>query len=277
MSSRAARVVRNAVRLATHPVMAWDYAGYQWSRLWHGGRAERRYRGGIRLTGFSGFSEYHSSGSFVGRREQRFLNEYPVGAGDLVDVGANLGLVTVMLGKRFPARRVHAFEPNRTTYEALMENVALNGLTNVVAQRCAVAAEEGEVLFRSDPIARGTTSIARGDGEGVERVRSRSLDSYAEEQGIEAIALLKVDVEGYETLVFRGARELLGSGRVGLVYYEVCPAVTRAAGFEAGEPTRILQGHGYRIMELGVGGKLERVDAGRVESVELENWVGVKG
>jgi FkbM family methyltransferase len=70
----------------------------------------------------------------------------------VVNVGANIGLYTIITGKLAgPKGEVHAFEPSTTTYERLQRNTRLNDLANVVTNNIALSDTEGRLILRSDP------------------------------------------------------------------------------------------------------------------------------
>jgi hypothetical protein len=101
------------------------------------------------------------------------------------------------------------------------------------------------------------------------------LDSYIKKQSINKIAFLKVDVEGYETLVFQGAEEMLKRQQAQLIYYEVCPILTKKAGFEPELPTQMLMQNGYQISKLNNQGDLVPVNLETIHQVNLENWIAI--
>jgi FkbM family methyltransferase len=125
--------------------------------------------------------------------------------GTVVDVGANIGFITVRAART--ASRVIAIEPHPTRFRYLERNVALNGLGNVTCLNCAVGAAEGEIaLFDVDPTLGPRpldVSATPGRGE-CHRVPLRTIDSLVEEA-----ELVKIDVEGYEVEVLSGATNLL--------------------------------------------------------------------
>ena len=269
------KLLRNAKTLLSNPEIAWNYSSYWVSKLTNSGQAIRVFPDGIKVTGLSGFSEFHSCSQYASREEREFLQNYPLGSGDLIDIGANLGLVTAILAKRFPERQVHAFEPNPSTFQSLQANIALNGLTNVKAQQCAVGKHNGEVSFMADPIHRATCSMATSEAQDTVSVPCTALDSYIKKQSINKIAFLKVDVEGYETLVFQGAEEMLKRQQVQLIYYEVCPTLTKKAGFEPELPTQMLMQNGYQISKLNNQGCLVPVNLETIHQINLENWIAI--
>jgi FkbM family methyltransferase len=128
--------------------------------------------------------------------------------GTVVDVGASIGFVTVRAART--AARVIAIEPHPVRFRYLERNVALNRLENVICMNCAIGSGEGELdIYDIDPTLgphRIDVSIRPGRGRRY-RVPVRPLDALVEEAD-----LVKVDVEGYESQVLRGAARLIGQG-----------------------------------------------------------------
>jgi FkbM family methyltransferase len=128
--------------------------------------------------------------------------------GTVVDVGANIGFIAVRAGRT--ASRVIAIEPHPTRFRYLERNVALNGLSNVTCVNCAVGAAEGALaLYDVDPtLGPRPLDVSATPGRGkCHRVPLRTLDSLVDQAD-----LVKIDVEGYETEVLRGASSLLTRG-----------------------------------------------------------------
>jgi FkbM family methyltransferase len=117
----------------------------------------------------------------------------------IIDVGANIGNHAVFFGSVLNAP-VYAFEPHKPNYELLEMNIAANGLEGqVLLACCAIGDTDGVGSLHPGPATNfGTTRVSFGAGE----VPVRSLDSLAVRG---PIGLLKVDVEGAEVAVLRGA------------------------------------------------------------------------
>lgn len=258
------------------PSLAIEYSEYVWSNIRNFGRTTRVVHEGIKLEGFSGFSEYHSCLAFVSPTEQAFLEQYPFSEGIMIDVGANLGVVSLILGRRYPNRRLYAFEPNRTTFQALQSNIRINHRSNLQSYEIAVASHTGHIDFNLNPKDRGTASVAPERGQYVAPVPCVTLDQFAETNRIEEISFLKVDVEGYETLVFDGAKRLIRERKIDLIYYEVCPGLTVRAGFDPAAPGRILREYGYKLHVIASSGDLIPVNLSQLGSVRYDNWVAVR-
>lgn len=135
------------------------------------------------------------------------------GQGIALDCGANIGNHTLYFA-RVMGLKVHAFEPVTQNAAQLERLIALNSLDDAVrVVRSAVGDAAGRVqLALCDPSNPGMYAVSAQEG-GISAPVT-TLDAYLDETGLAAdqITLLKVDVEGYETAVLRGAAGLLAAG-----------------------------------------------------------------
>lgn len=208
--------------------------------------------------------------------EQHFFLEHVAKTdGDIIDIGANVGIVSVLLAHQFPNRTVHAIEPAPTTFTALGKNIALNALNNVRAHQLAVADQPGSLSFNANPVERATARIATQNDTHVQTVEATTLDLFVQREGISALALLKIDVEGFESVVFAGARDTLAKRLPQVIFMEVCPPLTQSAGFDPAEPARIVAAAGYSWFRLEESGALVPVTPEQTAGVTLENWVAL--
>jgi FkbM family methyltransferase len=127
--------------------------------------------------------------------------------GDLfVDVGANVGAYSI-LAASLPGTRCIAFEPASDTYQLLLENVQLNNYASrVTTHRIAIGNEDGETLLTAALDTVNHVASATDAGVAQESVPLRRLDTVL---ATERPAVIKIDVEGYETHVIEGAIETL--------------------------------------------------------------------
>jgi FkbM family methyltransferase len=149
-----------------------------------------------------------------------------------LDVGANVGWHTLLMARQVgPEGRVCAFEPNQTTRARLLDAAAANALTHVRVDPRGVAECSGRRRFRAPAAGDlwdGTGRLV-GDGAGTD-IDCVSLDDFAAEERLDAVGLLKIDVEGWELAVLRGARRVLAAFRPAIVF-EYDPAyVVRCGG-----------------------------------------------
>jgi FkbM family methyltransferase len=271
------KIMRNAGTALRRPALALDYAGWALQNRFRAGGATRNVCG-VTLGSFNGFSEFHSVARGVSSAERDFLAAFPFREGTVLDIGANLGLFALVVHNLLPGRRIVAFEPAPSTFASLSANVARNGAASIECRQLAVSDRDGTVPFIVREHARANSSIgAAGTNPGAATIDIPcvTLDRYTVEAGIEGIALLKVDVEGYESAVFGGASRVLSTLRPQLVYFEVCPALSRACGFAGDEAAAKLEEHGYELHRIRPEGGFEKADRSRIAHVTLENWLGI--
>lgn len=144
---------------------------------------------------------------------------------NVVEVGAHIGLHTVPLSKIVHQGLVVCFEPQRILFQMLCANCALNSRTNVHGYNCAVSASGGTLEVASTDYAvrwnYGAFSLDRGfDTEGrfpgrtaTESITCFRLDEAPMIGRLDAISLLKIDVEGFEAEVLKGAAGVLSRHR----------------------------------------------------------------
>jgi FkbM family methyltransferase len=133
----------------------------------------------------------------------------------VVEVGANIGSHTVSLAKAVgPKGRVIAIEPQRIIHQYLAANIALNALSNVECHWAACGKEPGRLgvpqvdYFASEFQNFGGLSLSEQEaGEHVPVVR---LDDI---MGHRSVQMIKIDVEGMEAQVLRGAAQLIATSR----------------------------------------------------------------
>jgi len=132
-----------------------------------------------------------------------------------VDIGANIGYFTLLAGSRIHAGgkgRVIAVEPNPECCALIERNLVINwSMCDITLHKVAVGAEKGEVWLASPENRAANAHLAFGEaetkGERRFRVPIEPLDALAP-QGLK-IDILKIDVEGHELSVFRGARRVI--------------------------------------------------------------------
>jgi len=196
--------------------------------------------------------------------EMRFLLDHLRPGDTFVDVGANVGVYT-LLAAAVPGVRCVAFEPSTQSWTRLVENIRLNGLTEVDARRAAVGAESGEaaITVGRDSVNRvvgtapGQGPPDAGKGEaGKDEAGKRDAGPLEERQadgglaggaewvplttldealaGVDRVALVKIDVEGMEPAVLRGAREILRRHSPAMIIERNDPVVLGRALAEVG-------------------------------------------
>ena len=138
---------------------------------------------------------------------------------DIFDVGAHHGETAKKFAERFPAARIRCFEPVSVTYARLCRNVA--PIRNISCHRAALSDHDGEATIYLTGESHTSSLVAPATVLGAEVVPTRSVDSIARELHVDHIDLLKIDAEGADLDVLRGARRLLEGARIAFVLVEL--------------------------------------------------------
>lgn len=185
----------------------------------------------IRVSGVSDF-EWQA---FQGRplKEDRtlafFLSRLESGQ-VVIDVGANIGYYTLAAAVRVgQSGHVYSFEPGADSAARLRENVRLNGLSNVTVLEAAVADHSGTAALVLATESEGHSLYeVSASGVGHSSVSVTTLDEAVGND--RTVDLVKLDAEGAEVAILRGARTLLTGRHRPVVIVESNPVTLRAAG-----------------------------------------------
>ncbi|MBE7537022.1 MAG: FkbM family methyltransferase [Opitutaceae bacterium] len=174
-----------------------------------------------------------------------------------VDVGANVGQTARQIRRHFPQAEIHAIEPIADTFSRLRENTRDMGIK---VHQLALGAANGEAevagpLSGVDSVmnslaARNPAAPAGGSSTKAECVAVRTLETFCEESGITGIDYLKIDTEGFDLQVLKGAGAWIDEQRIPLVMAEVSMNPTNAFHVPFEEVKRHMEGRGYLVFAL---------------------------
>jgi FkbM family methyltransferase len=196
----------------------------------------------VRVLRFSGLEiQYKEFTGELGNIKTVFFDEdetLPVPQGATVlDVGANIGLFSLYLVWKYGRDRfahIHLFEPNPDTYARLRHNLTANGLDGLCTAHLLALSDRAGTIYMESP--RGYSVLNMISDTGTVPVECKTLDVWARENGVSSVNLLKIDVEGHEMPLLRGAPAALST--VQTLYIEVkqthlpeFKALTAGAGF----------------------------------------------
>jgi len=135
----------------------------------------------------------------------------------VIDIGANIGCHTLLFAKLVgPRGKVIAFEPMSWAFSKLIRNIELNNFDNIILEKTALSNENNknqEVNFSCSWPISGIVDFKRYLAHQAHIMKDVvdfiTLDDYVSKKGISKIDLIKLDVDGYEFKVIRGALETL--------------------------------------------------------------------
>jgi FkbM family methyltransferase len=202
----------------------------------------------------------------------QFVGKFLVPGMTVLDIGAHHGLYTLLAAKRVGrSGRVIAFEPSPRERTRLIEHVRLNFFSNIVVESFALGPERSEArLYQVAGAEDYCNSLRPPVNKQIEKnlvVQVTSLDEYLSERGIASIDFVKIDTEGAELGILKGATKLLETKPRPVVLCEVAQVRTAAWGYLAGEILTLMRDRGYEWFGTNGGGGLVRLE----EDVDLRN------
>ena len=181
--------------------------------------------------------------------KQRFLRSACQPGTNVIDLGAHIGLYTVLMSRYVSTSgRVYAFEPTTRTRQALRRTVSLNGCRNVIVRPEAIGPTGGCRAFydTGDPVSNVNSLVSPRSGCTVVKVEVIALD----ELGLTNVSCLKIDIEGGELDAMKGARRLIERCRPNMAL-EVHPSLLQAGGQSSAEVWDFLEDSGMIVRRDG--------------------------
>jgi FkbM family methyltransferase len=184
--------------------------------------------------------------------ELEYLNSLLFPGATFVDVGANLGIYT-LVASRIVGHLGHviSFEPSVQSFPLLQTNIALNGLTNVSAFPIALSERAGKVRLYHAPCCPSGNSFAYQPSfpESFENVVAERLDDVLQRIPAGRVDVIKVDVQGAEELVLRSAQKVIASAHP-VIVFEFWPEGASLLGLSPYGAWNLLAGLGYRFFTV---------------------------
>ena len=182
-----------------------------------------------------------------------------VGARDprVLDVGANVGQSIDLFRRTLNNPRIVSFEPNPTLATGLRQKYAACG---VRVEAMALGSSEGTISFNvleNHELSSVLPLLANEENPfrdtavlQIIEIPITTVDSYLRNAGLDHVHLLKIDTQGYDLEVLRGAIEALGRRAIGIIFVEVNLISLYAGQGSFGEVERFLAGSGYGLLGL---------------------------
>ena len=187
------------------------------------------------------------SGTFEIQAERTITGALKLGM-NAVDIGANFGYHTFRMARAVGSTgKVIAIEPTAWAFDKLQRNLALNSMKNIHPIKVALGdRDQGPTEIR-------LRSSYRLDGSDLSRseiIPMYTLDSLIRSSGIDRVDFVKMDVDGLEGKVIRGARKTIEK-HLPTIFFEITPSAMRANGDDPADLISILTNLGYSLQTEG--------------------------
>lgn len=182
-----------------------------------------------------------------------------LGQGDtFLDVGANVGYYSLLASQLVGVQgQVHAFEPIPENAERLNSAIQRNSVQNIRVNQMAVGGSEGTLDLHIGDKQLGNSGwasvVASDRRPNVVTVRQVTIDQYLSEHGIDAVRLVKLDIEGAEPEAIAGMGSLLNSAHAPDILVELNPWLLDRRGLDSAAITVPLAAYGYRLFSSDTG------------------------
>ena len=171
----------------------------------------------------------------------------------VIDVGTNIGETLLNFAKMNPDGRNIGFEPVPFLYEKAKTNIELNKFSNIELVNKGLSSSEETLSFNeTNENNSGGTFLTREDSNASRSVQAVRLDDFILQNRVENISLIKIDVEGFEMEVLKGASEVLRKFRP-ILFVEIDDAFLARQQSSAAAVFDLLVSHGYEIKNASTG------------------------
>jgi FkbM family methyltransferase len=200
----------------------------------------------------------------------RFIRQHLKPGAVMCDIGANIGAYTVLLGPAVgPTGRVIAFEAHPVCYGYLQQNVRLNQLTNVTIENKGLGDQVGELQIEYDDKNPGQTHIdPQGAGNSV-RIPVSTLDDELGRLNVARVDYIKIDVEGFELFVLKGARKTISANPDLVVQTELFDRYSQRYGYKTADVMDFMSGLGFLAHRVTPDGGLQKLPRDAVLSGDI--------
>lgn len=169
----------------------------------------------------------------------------------VMDIGANIGFLTLVFSRICTHGFVYAFEPSTRNFRSLIRNLSLNHPENVKAFQTALGEKpESKTLYEVYAFNSGANRILNTPNENPlsETVVVDTLDNVAQSLSLHRLDILKIDVEGFELFVLRGGEKVIQKFQP-VLFVELSDENLRHHDFSSKDVVKFIRDLGYKITD----------------------------
>jgi FkbM family methyltransferase len=168
------------------------------------------------------------------------------------DIGANIGIYSLIASNKIKKEgKVFSFEPSDWAYKRLLHNIKFSKYSNIIINNTGIADNTGELKFYvcEDDAYNSIGNTPMKNIIGVNTINVFSLDDYVSMNNIKKVDIIKVDTEGAEFLVFKGAEKTLKK-HAPIIFFEYNPHAVKGFNYSSLDAINLIKSHGYRCYEF---------------------------
>jgi FkbM family methyltransferase len=254
-------IANNFLTMVKNPGLIAPFGSWVSSKLLLGKPPTVSPYDGLKLSGWTSFSEFQFRRGGIPAEERALLGwcrKQISGPSVALDVGGNIGLFALSMAVA-GFEKVYSFEPVPFNFTRFEQNMKLNPeqAARITVTHAAASEAKGVMPFAVSETSPGTCHILTNDAApaGYYRidVPVLTLDEFCAERKVDRVGFLKIDVEGYEKFVLRGASRLLGARAIDFVFLEFIHKAFWDAGYNPMDLVDMLDEAGYRPVESESG------------------------
>jgi FkbM family methyltransferase len=190
-------------------------------------------------------------------KEFMALKKITMTGNTVFDIGANMGVLSVYLSRLVQENgKVYSFEPVKDTYEMLRETISINRCENIETHPLAISDKIGiSEIYKFDQRnhtlnSLGRVKIGETSPSYIETIRTETIDNFCQIKFLSKIDLLKIDVEGFEYDVLRGAENMLKTSSIKYIQFEISKMPLESLGKSADKIFDLLHSYGYKTYKF---------------------------
>jgi FkbM family methyltransferase len=200
------------------------------------------------------------------RDEMNFLLRYLRPEDSFLDIGANIGVYTLLAASKIKSGFIYSFEVLPKNYARLQENLKLNQFDRVKTYEVAIADFTGEISLN---LAEGDSMpfITSNANDKTIKVPTDTLDNLLKDRPLDNLTLAKMDIEGAEILAFQGAKKMLLEQQRPYVWILEINNAVNNFGHQKQDVANLLKDYGYGLYVYDV-------DTNKLNAVEVDRRQG---
>ena len=196
------------------------------------------------------YFELYSRGIYEPALVKFIIQTLPVN-GCLLDIGANIGSIAIPIALARPDVKIICVEALPYNFSYLQKNTAANQLTNILPLNVCFSDSDGKrVKFYHHKTMLGSSSFHSLHSKDFVELTTKTLDQQLDQLSIDKVDMMKIDTEGSEALIFKGAGRLLQKMKPVVLFEFNEPYENAIEGLQAGDAQQILIDAGYKIFDF---------------------------